>query len=107
MNITCGETMVSSKNSVRYLGVDLDQSLDGNTPFSITTRTPHGEQRWTVLIRQLLHFNNNTPHSEQLRTILFRQLFTRKLVQAVYYIVEYIPKKGNSRLKFLWRHAVF
>ena len=30
MNVTCGETMVASTKSVRYLGVDLDQSLDGN-----------------------------------------------------------------------------
>ena len=53
MNVTCGETMVASTKSVRYLGVDLDQSLDGN------------------------------------------------------YIAENILKKGNSRLKFLWRHAKF
>ena len=53
MNVTCGETMVASTNSVRYLGVDLNQSLDGN------------------------------------------------------YIAENILKKGNSRLKFLWRHANF
>ena len=52
-NVTCGETMVASTKSVRYLGVDLDQSLDGN------------------------------------------------------YIAENILKKGNSRLKFLWRHAKF
>ena len=45
--------MVASTKSVRYLGVDLDQSLDGN------------------------------------------------------YIAENILKKGNSRLKFLWRHAKF
>ena len=30
MNVTCGKTMVASTKSVRYLGVDLDQSLDGN-----------------------------------------------------------------------------
>ena len=53
MNVTCGETMVASTKSVRYLGVDLDQSLDGN------------------------------------------------------YIAENISNKGNSRLKFLWRHAQF
>ena len=53
MNVTCGETMVASTKSVKYLGVDLDQSLDGN------------------------------------------------------YIAENILKKGNSRLKFLWRHANF
>ena len=53
MNVTCGETMAASTKSVRYLGVDLDQSLDGN------------------------------------------------------YIAENILKKGNSRLKFLWRHAKF
>ena len=29
MNIICGETKVAAKQSVRYLGVDLDQSLDG------------------------------------------------------------------------------
>ena len=53
MNVTCGKTMVASTKSMRYLGVDLDQSLDGN------------------------------------------------------YIAENILKKGNSRLKFLWRHAIF
>ena len=53
MNVTCGETMVASTKSVRYLGVDLDQSLDGD------------------------------------------------------YIAGNILKKGNSRLKFLWRHAKF
>ena len=53
MNVTCGETMVASTKSVRYLGVDLDQFLVGN------------------------------------------------------YIAENILKKGNSRLKFLWRHAKF
>ena len=53
INVTCGETMVASTKSVRYLGVDLDQSSDGN------------------------------------------------------YIAENILKKGNSRLKFLWRHAKF
>ena len=30
MNVTCGETMVASAKSVKYLGVDLDQSLDNN-----------------------------------------------------------------------------
>ena len=29
MKVTCGETNVTAKTSVRYLGVDLDQSLDG------------------------------------------------------------------------------
>ena len=29
MKVTCGETKVTAKTSVRYLGVDLDQSLDG------------------------------------------------------------------------------
>ena len=28
MKVTCGETKVTAKTSVRYLGVDLDQSLD-------------------------------------------------------------------------------
>ena len=28
MKVTCGETNVADKTSVRYLGVDLDQSLD-------------------------------------------------------------------------------
>ena len=51
MSPQCWE--VASTKSVRYLGVDLDQSLDGN------------------------------------------------------YIAENILKKGNSRLKFLWRHAKF
>ena len=53
MNVTCGETMVASTKSVRYLRVDQDQSLDGD------------------------------------------------------YIAENILKKGNSQLKFLWRHAHF
>ena len=53
MNVTCGETMVAFTKSVRYLGVDLDQSSDGN------------------------------------------------------FIAENIRKKGNSRLKFLCRHAQF
>ena len=75
---------------LKMVSATFDQSgcNHGNTPFSITKRTPHGEQRWTVLIRQLSHFNDNTPHSEQLRTILIRQLFTRKLVQAVYRAAE-------------------
>ena len=30
MNVTCGETLVASTKSVTYLGIDLDQSLDGN-----------------------------------------------------------------------------
>ena len=29
MKVTCGETEVTAKTSARYLGVDLDQSLDG------------------------------------------------------------------------------
>ena len=29
MKVTCGETKETAKISVRYLGVDLDQSLDG------------------------------------------------------------------------------
>ena len=29
MKVTCGETKVTAKTSVRYRGVDLDQSLDG------------------------------------------------------------------------------
>ena len=29
MKVTCGETNVAAKASVRYLEVDLDQSLDG------------------------------------------------------------------------------
>ena len=29
MKVTCGETKVTAKTSARYLGVDLDQSLDG------------------------------------------------------------------------------
>lgn len=51
MNIACGATPVIAKASVRYLGVDLDQTLDGKS------------------------------------------------------IVENILKKGNLRLKFLWRQA--
>ena len=36
--------------------------------------TPQSEQRWNVLIRQLLHtFNDNTPHSERRWTVLIRQ----------------------------------
>ena len=30
MNVICGEAMVASIKSVRYLGVDLDQSLQGD-----------------------------------------------------------------------------
>ena len=30
MNVTYGETFVASTKSVRYLGVDMDQSSDGN-----------------------------------------------------------------------------
>ena len=29
MKVTCGETKVTAKTSVRYLGVDLEQTLDG------------------------------------------------------------------------------
>ena len=29
MKVLCGETKETAKTSVRYLGVDLDQSLDG------------------------------------------------------------------------------
>ena len=51
LHILCGENIVSSKESVCYLGVDLDQSLDGSK------------------------------------------------------IAEKILKKGNSRLKYLFRQA--
>ena len=29
MKVTCGETKVTAKTYVRYLGVDLEQTLDG------------------------------------------------------------------------------
>ena len=53
MNISCGGTPVAARSSVRYLGVDLDQNLNGKS------------------------------------------------------IAENILKKGNSRLKFLWRQAKY
>ena len=56
-----------------------------NRPFSITTRHTVSNAELFLSDHCYTLFNDNTPHSEQRWTVLIRQLCTRKLVQAVYY----------------------
>ena len=58
-----------------------------NTLFSITTRHTVSNAELFQSDNCYTLFNDNTPHSEQRWTVLIRQLFTRKLVQAVYCFV--------------------
>ena len=47
INVTCGETKVTAKTSMRYLGVDLDQSLDGQLIAEAILKK--GNSRWISL----------------------------------------------------------
>ena len=50
----CGETKVTAKTSVRYMGVDLDQTLDGKIAEAILKK---GNSRLEFLWRQVKFLN--------------------------------------------------
>ena len=58
MKVTCGETKVTAKTSVRYRGVDLEQALDGELIAEAILKK--GNSSLKFLWRQAKFLNQNS-----------------------------------------------